>query len=53
MKTVFIAGHKGLVGSAIHKLLQFENVRIITKSRDELDLSNDDEVERFFLRPSH
>jgi len=48
MKTVFIAGHKGLVGSAIHKLLQFENVRIITKSRDELDLSNDYEVERFF-----
>ena len=38
-KKVFIAGHNGMVGSAIHRRLQLDkDVEIITKSRQELDL---------------
>ena len=46
---IFIAGHRGLVGSAILKNLQergFKN--IITKTHKELDLTNQQETARFF-----
>ena len=48
-KKVFIAGHNGMVGSAIHRRLQLDkDVEIITKSRQELDLVSKPQVETFF-----
>ncbi|APO51708.1 MULTISPECIES: GDP-L-fucose synthase [Bradyrhizobium] len=37
-KTVFVAGHRGMVGAAIARRLAQENVEILTASRAELDL---------------
>ncbi len=37
-KTVFVAGHRGMVGSAIARRLQAEEADIVTLSRGELDL---------------
>jgi len=46
---VFVAGHRGMVGSAIVRELQENgNVEIITRSRDELDLSSQAQVSAFF-----
>ena len=48
-KTIFIAGHNGMVGSAILRRLQREeNAVTITKSRKELDLISKPKVEAFF-----
>jgi GDP-L-fucose synthase len=47
---IFVAGHRGLVGSAIIRTLQesgYEN--IVTKTRSEVDLLNQKEVEEFFI----
>ena len=47
--SIFLAGHRGMVGSAIYRRLQAENFdRIITRSHDELDLVNQTEVRHFF-----
>jgi GDP-L-fucose synthase len=46
---IFVAGHRGMVGSAIVRHLQqqgFEN--IITRSRSELDLCDQKAVQKFF-----
>ena len=48
---IFIAGHRGMVGSAILRALhagRFEN--ILTSSKQELDLRDTSAVERFFER---
>ena len=45
---VFIAGHRGMVGSAIVRFLDKQKVEIITKDKKELDLSVQDKVMRFF-----
>lgn len=46
---IYLAGHKGLVGSAILRKLQREGyTNIITKNRDELDLCNQAQVVAFF-----
>lgn len=37
-KTVWVAGHEGLVGRALLARLQAENCRLVTVSRNELDL---------------
>ena len=48
-KRIFVAGHRGMVGSAIvRQLLQRDNVEIITRTRDELDLLNQQAVNAFF-----
>ncbi len=48
-KTVYIAGHRGMVGSAITKQLQLQNnVQIISRTHAELDLTNQNEVQQFF-----
>ena len=52
---IFVAGHRGLVGSAIFRNLTAHGCkRIITKSHGELDLTQADAVRRFFEteRPS-
>jgi GDP-L-fucose synthase len=46
---IFVAGHRGLVGSAICRALDvrgFDNV--VTRTRDELDLRDASEVDAFF-----
>ena len=49
MKRVFVAGHKGMVGSAIvRQLSKDSSVEIITKDRQELDLLDSKAVENFF-----
>ena len=46
--SIYIAGHNGMVGSAIHKLLsKDENLNLITASKQELDLTNQDAVKKF------
>ena len=48
MKKIFLAGHNGMVGSAIHRLLKFrKNIKIITSSRSELDLCDQKAVKKF------
>ena len=45
MKKIFIAGHKGMVGSAIYRqLLKQSDVVVSMRSREELDLCNQKEV---------
>jgi GDP-L-fucose synthase len=42
---IYIAGHKGLVGSAILRLLQKEGyTNLVYKTRKELDLTNQVDV---------
>ena len=46
---IYVAGHTGLVGSAILRRLQKEGFKnIITKTSDELDLTNQAETLKFF-----
>jgi GDP-L-fucose synthase len=46
---IFIAGHRGLVGSAVLRRLRADGFgNIITKSHAELDLTRQADVERFF-----
>ena len=45
---VFIAGHKGMVGSALVCILKNKEVEIITKNKAEVDLLNQDKVKNFF-----
>lgn len=48
-KRIFVAGHRGMVGSAIvRQLSQRDNVEIITRTRNELDLLNQQAVNNFF-----
>ncbi|EHJ9982697.1 GDP-L-fucose synthase [Vibrio parahaemolyticus] len=49
MTNVFVAGHNGMVGSAIVRLLEkSKNYNVITRNRSELDLLDQSEVIRFF-----
>ena len=51
MKKVYIAGHKGLVGSAIDRVLTKNGyTNIIRKTHSELDLRNREEVFDFFKK---
>jgi GDP-L-fucose synthase len=45
---IFVAGHKGMVGSAIIRLLKNQDVEILIKDRIELDLLNQGSVQKFF-----
>ena len=48
MKKIFVAGHRGMVGSAICRQLQKQaDVEIITRARDELDLCDQPAVHEF------
>ena len=45
---IFIAGHKGMVGSSLVRLLKKQDVEIITKNKKELNLLNQNQVQSFF-----
>lgn len=52
-KRIFIAGHKGMVGSALmRQLSKDKNNEIITANRKDLDLCNQQQVADFFDRHS-
>jgi GDP-L-fucose synthase len=46
-KKVYIAGHRGMVGSAIVRRLENARCEIITTGRDEVDLERQEQAERF------
>lgn len=46
-KRIWVAGHRGMVGSALLRRLASEDCEIITATRSELDLTRQAEVERF------
>ena len=49
MKKVFIAGHNGMVGSAIvRQLSEQADIELVTRSRSELDLTSQQAVAAFF-----
>ena len=51
MKNIFVAGHKGMVGSAIVRQLSAQpDVNIVTCSRNELDLLDQKAVADFFMQ---
>ena len=45
---IFIAGHNGMVGSALLRHLEQGNAQIITRDRSKLDLLNQHDVQDFF-----
>ncbi|MBP52540.1 MAG: GDP-fucose synthetase [Opitutae bacterium] len=46
---IYIAGHNGMVGSAVTRLLRSQGYRnLVTRDRSELDLTNQAAVEAFF-----
>lgn len=48
-KRIFVAGHKGMVGSAlVRQLSQDPNNEIVTRTRAELDLTHQQGVADFF-----
>lgn len=48
-RKIFVAGHNGMVGSAIVRNLQNDtSVQIITADRDKLDLTNQNSVNKYF-----
>lgn len=52
-KRIFVAGHRGMVGSAIVRQLSLRNnVEVITRTRTELDLLDQNAVNEFFATES-
>jgi len=47
---IFLAGHRGLVGSTIHKILKNTEHEIVVRTHKELDLSNQALVNEFFAK---
>ena len=48
---VYVAGHEGMVGSAIICMLKKnKNIRLITKNKKELNLINQEKVQNFFCK---
>ena len=47
-KTVFVAGHRGMVGSSLVRRLERENVELLTAKRTELDLRDQSAVNKWF-----
>src|SRR5580704_2837317 len=52
-KTVFVAGHRGMVGAALVRRLAQENVELLTVGRSEIDLRDQAAVFSWFskMRP--
>ena len=50
-KRVYVAGHRGMVGSAIVRQLQTRSdIEVVVRTRDELDLLSQDAVKNFFAK---
>jgi len=48
-KKVWVAGHRGMVGSALVRRLEKEECNVVTVSREELDLTRQEDVESWLL----
>lgn len=49
MKTIYIAGHRGMVGSAlVRQLEEHSDIELVLRSRGELDLTRQQDVATFF-----
>lgn len=48
-RRIYVAGHRGMVGSALLRRLDTIDCEIVTASRQELDLCDGDAVKRFFI----
>ncbi|BFM20126.1 GDP-L-fucose synthase [Gilvimarinus japonicus] len=49
MRNVYVAGHRGMVGSAIvRRLNDCDDVKVVVQTSSELDLTNQSDVSRFF-----
>ncbi|MBK8085084.1 MAG: GDP-L-fucose synthase [Devosia sp.] len=46
-KRIWVAGHRGMVGSAVVRRLASENCTVLTAKRQEVDLTRQADVERF------
>jgi GDP-L-fucose synthase len=46
-KRIWVAGHRGMVGSAVVRRLASEHCKVLTATREEVDLTRQAEVERF------
>ena len=44
---VYVAGHRGMVGSAIARKLEAQGIDLLVRSRDELDLLDSSAVRQF------
>ena len=51
-KNIYVAGHGGMVGRALVRLLRNFDVNIITRAHEQLDLCNQQAVAEFFLNNS-
>jgi GDP-L-fucose synthase len=49
-KKIYVAGHRGLVGSAIYRKLVNSDAEVVIAGRDELDLTNQSDVYQFFVQ---
>nr|WP_283811957.1 GDP-L-fucose synthase [Bradyrhizobium sp. cir1] len=49
-KSVYVAGHRGMVGSALVRRLEQEDVQLVTAARGEVDLRNQAAVFDWFAR---
>lgn len=50
-KKIYVAGHRGLVGSALVRKLKSEGfLNVVTRTHGELDLTRQSEVENFFAK---
>ena len=47
-KSIYVAGHRGLVGAALTRALAATGVRVLTRTRQELDLTSQADVSAFF-----
>ncbi len=50
MSEIFIAGHNGMVGSAILKILKSRQLKICFEERKNLDLMDTNQVESYFKK---
>ncbi|MFC3706309.1 GDP-L-fucose synthase family protein [Devosia honganensis] len=48
-KKIWVAGHRGMVGSAVVRRLAAKDCAVLTAGREEVDLTRQAEVERFLL----
>jgi GDP-L-fucose synthase len=48
-KKIYVAGHRGMVGSALVRRLESENCNVLTASRSEVDLTRQEAVEAWMV----
>ena len=50
MKKLYIAGHQGMLGSAIYRNVKNKNIYLLSTTRKQLDLENFVQVEKWFKK---